>query len=234
MKRIPRQPEGRTKERIIEILGKEPYSRRFTDLKNELNISKPVLAEHLNTLKKEGKITYDKVGKEVYYMLTDKAWERLETRISLFSSTITSYINGELTAWTDDVKKLQKLSEKELLTELARKISASILFAQIKSAETNQEWHKAAEHFARDTDALIKRRIIYPEFDHKIWNKPLSQIDKLKPKIARLYSALRELYPDEVKVLEDVYKNPRELMVNGELKFRYSKPTVTEGITKAS
>jgi DNA-binding transcriptional ArsR family regulator len=206
-KRNKRYPEGYIRNTIIELLRTNQL--RFGDLRKELQISKPVLSEHLHFLLEEGSIISDKKGREIYYSLTSKAWERPDTRISLFTSTIQSYINGEITAWGSDDKKLQKLSEKKILAELARKISACILFTQIKSAETNEEWYKAGERFARDIDALIKRRIIYPEFDYKIWNEPLGQKDKLKSKIKRLYNALRKLYPEEMKVLEQVYDNPR-------------------------
>jgi DNA-binding transcriptional ArsR family regulator len=216
-KRILRKPEGETKDDIIELLSKAPSRQRFTELKNKLGISKPTLAEHLNTLKKEGKITRRRYGKAVYYSLTNKAWESPETRRVVYSSNIMSYVN-EAIAGSEDAN-LQKLSEKELLKELARKISALILFAQIKGAESGEEWYKTAERVAREIESLIKRRIIYPEIisselkkdynPNTIWNKPLGNFGKLRPKIERLYEALRALYPNEMQVLESVYENPK-------------------------
>lgn len=233
--RTIRYPDGYIREQIISLLQNGPL--RFSDLKNNLRISKPVLSEHLKKLNEI--IISQRKGREVYYSLLAKAWETSEVRTLAFTLRIHTYLGSRLTDWGKDDKKLHEVSEKELLRELTRKISAAILFTQIKSAETNQDFASSISHFATD-NTLIKRRIIYPDFDNKIWYKPLIQFTKLKSKINRLYNALRELYPEEMKVLEQVYQNPRILKdpltnkIQIEVKKPpiFCKPKINEKITK--
>jgi len=218
-----RYPDGYIKEQIIKWLRNGPL--RFSDLKNSLRISKPVLSEHLKKLEKKEIIFFQRRGREVYYSLMAKAWESPEIRVLSFTSLIHTFIKSSLTDWGKDDKKLHEVSEKDLLRELARKISAAILFTQIKSAETNQDFTRSLSRFATD-NTLIKRRIIYPDFDEKISNKPLMQFGNLKSKINRLYHALRELYPQEMKVIEQVYKNPRIIKdpLTNKIQIEYQKP----------
>src|SRR2546425_1135614 len=119
------QRKGITKNEIMNLIMKGQGKTTWSDLLRELGIAKPTLLEHLNDLRKEGNIISKRKGKRSFYQLTDEAWKNIDARVLLFTLNIENYINSEFAAKDD--KKLQESSEKELLTELARKISAAIL-----------------------------------------------------------------------------------------------------------
>jgi DNA-binding MarR family transcriptional regulator len=224
-----RNPEGVTKERIVRILTKHD-KRRFSDLRSELNITKPMLARHLDALEAQGKISGKRKGREVYYSLTAKQWSRTDTRIHLFSSSFHHFINNELTGGKADEERLQKLSDSEFAKELSTKLGAFALFTIIKSNETREAWHDASNEVIEQLSlgGIIYRRLVYPKPGLLPKNK-LKNNPEVRAKIEGLYGAMRELYPREMKVMEQVYENPKTLKDpdTGEKLFEYAAPPRT-------
>jgi DNA-binding MarR family transcriptional regulator len=225
-KRIIRKPEGVTKELIIRILTKYD-KRRFSDLRNDLKITKPMLARHLNGLEAHGKIYAKKEGREVYYSLTAKQWNKTDTRIHLFSSSLHHFINSELTGGKADEARLQKLSDTEFAKELSTKIGALALFTIVKSYETQEAWYGASKEIIEQLaiGGLVYRRLVYPK-PGLVSKEELKKNPEVRFKIDRLYQAIRELYPREMKVMEQVYENPKILKDpdSGEKVFEYAAP----------
>jgi DNA-binding MarR family transcriptional regulator len=225
-KRIIRKPEGFTKELIIRILTKYDR-RRFSDLRNELKITKPMLARHLNSLEAQRKISGKKQGREVYYSLTAKQWNRTDTRIHLFSSSLLHFINRELTGGKADEERLQKLSDLDFVQELSAKVSALALFTIIKSYETQEEWYDASKEIVEQLalGGIVYRKLVYPK-PGWIAKDELKKNIEVRAKIEGLYQSMRELYPREMKVMEQVCDDPRVLKDpdTGETLFEYAAP----------
>jgi DNA-binding HxlR family transcriptional regulator len=221
-----RNPEGVTKELIVKILAKHD-KRRFSDLRNDLKITKPMLARHLDALKLQGKISAKKEGREVHYSLTSKQWSRTDTRIHLFSSSLHHFINNELTGGKADEERLQKLSDRDFVKEVSTKIGALSLFTIIKSYETQEAWQDACNEFIEQLalGGIVYRRLVYPK-PGWLGKDGLKNNTEFRAKIDRLYNAMRELYPREMKVMEQVCENPKILMDpdTGEKLFEYAAP----------
>ncbi len=227
-KKTSRNPEGVTKSKIIQSISlSKEGKKRFSDLKKELSISKPMLAEHLKTLKEEEKITSLRIGREVFYSLTDEEWKRAEIRIALFSSSLFSFINREIEGLKQDEKRLWKISDEQFVNELSGKLGILALFTIIKSYETQDDWYKAAMECIEQLTmgGSIYRRLMYPKPGFLLKDEVKGHPD-VKAKIDDIYKAMRKAYPREVKVMEQVCQNPRVLEDpdTGEKLFEYSSP----------
>ncbi len=70
--RTKRYPTNYIKDEIIRLLLTGPL--RFTDLRNKLGISKPSLSQHLSEFEKKGSVVSRKEGRQVFYMISEKAY----------------------------------------------------------------------------------------------------------------------------------------------------------------
>lgn len=216
-----------TKQIIIEMIAKHKDGIRWNEIRTELGISKPTLAEHLKELKKDGIIVSEKKGRNSFYKLTKHAWSDVETKIQLFSVSSLSIINKIIAGDSDS--RLQQLNEYDFLEDLSRKIGALALFSILKSVEKNENWYDAATFYLQQpggAHGLMQRKIVYPEGDMRMMRGSLENVSLLKPKIKKMYNALRKLYPKEITQLEEIYNNPREPMYleTGERPFQWGLP----------
>lgn len=235
-KHVVRNPEGVTKENIVQILTKEGQ-RRFSDLRSDLGITKAMLARHLDTLTEEGRVSSNRIGREVFYFLTEAEWERSETKINLFSSSLQSFINGEITGWKPDEEMLQKLSDKDFVKTLSTKLGALALFTIIKSNETQEKWYEATNEYVQQLSygGIVFRRLVYPK-PGLVAKDELKAHPEVQARVNRLYKAMRELYPREMRVMEQVCKDPKVLKDpdTGKEIFHYEAPPVVFELPKES
>lgn len=216
-RRKPRRFEGFTQSEIVKLLRKEK-NMKFTDLRQRLQISKPVLSKHLSKLEKQKVIESQKKGREKHYMLRSYALKIPERRIDVFSSNYNDYSMDNLLATTE------YNSLEELFSKFTKKMNAIYLYTLLKSMETGRNWQRAIDmkQFSNIillliTDFLysdkkpdeLSELIVESNEDLFEKIKPFIMKKNIRNKLKQLYETVQSLYPEETLIMEMSYKRPK-------------------------
>lgn len=188
---------------------------RFTELRKELKISKPVLSHHLQVLIKENAIVATQKGRERYYELNENHTKTLEEK---FHHLFSSY-----TIYHDLVERDTDLDAGELLRWLSSVIGSIYLFFMLKSIENGIDL----------TKNINLNDFKYFELEHLLTyivdsEDPLEEID---------FEALKddnELFAMVKKIIsKKIYHGNLQTLI-GQLKSEFSDPMsiLNEKLTK--
>lgn len=213
-----RLPTGYTLREIVRLLHRKENQRlRFKDILVKINVSKPVLSNHLKKLEKEGTIVSVKEGREKYYMLSKNMYKILERRIDVLASNYNLFTNNELAF-------LDYSNADKFYSKTANKINAMVVFSILKSIETGENWTDAIDlkefmisyvewimasaypdKMPEELNELI-RTLDFKKIN-RVSNKTLKRgiINSLKP----LYESLHKMYPIEFEIMNFSFEKPQ-------------------------
>lgn len=195
---------------IIKLL-KRQGSLRFTEIREYLDISKPVLSYHLGILKNEKSIQFTESGREKHYKLSPNISKKFERKMAIVSGNFNASFEADLDEFHSNLENGFEF--------IAEELSAIFLYTMIKGMKTGKNWIKAF-----DSKELAQMVLLY--FNSKIFDdekkiKKLKQIllqkgfedyfkeinkisNKLeKETINEIFEMLNEKYSGDVKFLEE-------------------------------
>lgn len=193
---------------ILRLLLKN-NEMRFTELKNKLRISKPVLSEHLQKMLKDNAVEVAQRGREKYYSLNKGTSKTLERKIQDVYDGYTIRLALASPDPTEDPG--------ELLRVMADTMSAIFLLYLLKSIETGKDWVKTVRisDFMLESLEHILAQITEEEepFD-EIDLEQLKDNDELFEKINKMITDKRKM--KNVKILlndlRHVFPGPMEIL----------------------
>lgn len=210
-------PKSQIPNEIIKLLGNK--ERRFSELKDLLNVSKPTLWKNLTLLVNDGTIDYVKKGREKYYKIIDKPSKSTERKIPKLSFGYES----SMSLWSL-FYETDKSSIKEAFGEIGNMLNSLFLFCLLKSIETGENWLEAFDPKASAKNSLMillfgllsetgvkaisftpyLDKVNLEEFFKEINNK-LMKDKKIQANLKQMFEVLKMKYPKEIKALELVY-----------------------------
>ena len=119
---------------IIKLLLKNE-KMNFTGLKNNIQVSKPVLSYHLQILKKEKVVTFEKKGREKHYSLLNTVKHNHNRQVELFSM---HYFSESFFSNTSI-----ETSPQNIFNEISNNMTALFLFLFLTSIKTGKNWMSA-------------------------------------------------------------------------------------------
>lgn len=205
-----KESKSKVPSEIIKLLQKRNIMR-FTELKDALRISKPVLSHHLTILHDEKIIEFEKKGREKHYRLSKRLPNTFERQVGLFSIDYTNHL------FLSNPSVEPKTPEK-IIDEISNNVSAFFLFTLLKSIQTGKNWFKAFDTkemlwvsedllsytlFGKNVDPEDLQYYV-SEGEGIFFNKAqqLSKNEKNEPLIDDLIECLEEKFPTEFEILK--------------------------------
>lgn len=196
-------------EKIIRLLIQfETFT--FTEIKNLLNVSNPVLSYHLKSLIDEKLIVFEKEGRKKHYRISKNILKKFDNRLTLISQNHNMLFEMFLNNDSEDIEiKFSIISDM---------LSSMFLYTIIKGMQTGDNWYKgfdpktmAEETLVEFTNIVLgKEHVKFPElvkYARHDMNEFFKQINKIsdaekKNKIDLLYNKLKKRYPERISYLE--------------------------------
>jgi predicted transcriptional regulator len=196
-------------ENIIRLLIQFKTST-FTEMKNMLNVSNPVLSYHLKTLTDEKLIVFQKEGRKKHYKISKNILKKFDSRLTLISENHNMSFGMFLDVYEKDTEIM--------FTVISDMLSSMFLYTIIKGMQTGDNWFKGFDPKQMAEETLVafakivlgEEHIKFPEivkYARHDMNEFFKQINKIpdiekKNKIDLLYKKLKERYPERVDYLE--------------------------------
>lgn len=197
---------------IIKILQKNK-TNRFTELKNILGVSKPVLSYHLKILKSDKTIDFTKKGREKYYRLTKTASNNIDRKIVMFGGSYRDLFAIGVGLGHETITDAYK--------DIGDRVNAYFLFSLLKTIESGKNWFRGFDSKDMGFSTInyllnyifLEKEAYYNDFieplvGKKNMSKLLDEINKpqnrkiILNRVKTLFEQLKILYPDHVKLLE--------------------------------
>ena len=221
--------------RIISILNQRHLT--FTELIRESRLSRAVVNQHLKKLEEEGIIKKEYVEGRILNVLQPHERLSVEGKKSvepvLFAVNALPYILGlkmhwEQLGWDKWLITIGKEKEnlKERMEAVGRRLGVFHLFVLLKALEeNNSDWLEEAGKLIRGADFFVwnsldlsrnetapsapQKRI--SEVDGDVGLVYVPKVDELpkKEEISKLKSILEQIFPEEIKELEDVLRGQK-------------------------
>lgn len=203
---------GDTDRKILKMIL-ENKTMKYTQIKNELELTDAAVSRHLSNLIKDEAITFEKKGREKHYRLAKNS-KTFEGQSALLSIMLTSIY---------DISPSEFKSLSELLRYISENTGFIFLFILLQSIKTGKKWtvsFNAGELFREASDLLVyglfEKNVDVEKLRVNIFKNPdlflqevheLSKNKKNGPLIDELLELLEESDAEKFKNLMELFEH---------------------------
>lgn len=183
----------------------------YTQLKEHLGISNPVLSYHLNTLKEKQMIEFEKKGRQKFYDITKESKIKVENKNAFLINMYEEYFSDTISE-EFNLEFLDKNFER-----IGKMISALLLYLIFKSMETGNNftenfdvkeltstilWHICEKIYDDKQNKKLQKMLL--EFDFDGFFKETKKINGKSQKeiLQEMFDTVNDIYPNDMHFLK--------------------------------
>lgn len=188
----------------------------FSQLQDTTKVSRPALSNHLSKMVNDGILESTKSGRNKFYRLY-KNNSNTEQKIT----TLSTFYNVGFAQWLESKKNSHYIQDE--YSNIGKFINAYFLFLVLKSLETGENWMKGFDSsilthivskylfqlLVGDNVELFLNSFNIDKDLTRVLTKNMSQEikeTKSEKKLSNWIKSLKEIYPTELKMIEEIMK----------------------------
>lgn len=199
--------------RIIKSLLES--EKTFTELLKAVNLSKPVLLNHLKILENGKRIKKTYSNGKIIIKITKRGRTDEELHTELFGETSASYLAK---TYTRDM--YLDMQQDNFFKYVIERMGLFMVYTLTKQLSTSRNLTISLNYFNDAFSWLLRRYIIYGLKTQntsikintdELFNDLEKHPDKFKNEFEILFNVLNKLYPEDISKLNEIWENPWEL-----------------------